>query len=1163
MKTSFRFSRLGFARRSLRHHWRVSSAVLLGVALSTAVLTGAFIVGDSVRGSLRMLTLDRLQAIDYVLTGDQFIRPEMVPAARDGSYPPAVVPAILMPHVTAETSLGRRRRSRGVMVVGSDGDFWELGIHPPSRVPNNEEIILNEPLAAALQAKVGDAVTLRLPSSENVPADSPLGRRDDVVRSLPNLKVIEIIPARGLGRFRLRSSQHTPHNAYVSLAALQRTLNEPDRVNTVFAVARGGADKGEKHSHPPGPLQPQLSDFGIRRTRGRLEFADTDVTSVIYDYHVYATDRLIWSDELAEKLRTRCVDSGLNDETQLGGQEVFTYLATSITRVGTDQNIPYSMVAAIDEATMAAVLVDADGNALDHPGENEIVLNSWAADDLGAEIGDEIELEYFAPETTHGQPVAERARFRLKTIVPVTQPSVAPRGNRPAEFTQRPSPANDPYLTPTVEGITDENSIRDWDPPFPYDPKRIRRQDDEYWDFYRTTPKAFITLADGRRLWGSRFGNVTMFRVPANKMSGEKLDGLLLGDLQDLAKKKFPFIPVKQQALDASAGTTPFEGLFLGFSMFLIVSALMLVALLFRLGLELRKREVGLLLAVGWDHNQVRRTLLLEALIVAVMGAVLGTLAGIGFSWLMLTGLRTWWVAAIVTPFLELRITPRAIALGMICSLLVCLAVIAVSARSFARMAPQALLSGATTSTTASQRKIRRWPPIVAIGLAATGLVLGLLATGLTGEAQAGAFFGCGALVLTAGLLVISHWLRWASQARPSTQRLSLTGLAARAAARHPLRSALTIGLMASACFLIVAISAFRLAPNTTGTGGFDLLAQSDRPIFTDFGNAAAVKNEFGGTEINIGETIVLPLRIQEGDDASCRNLYQASQPQLLGVSQRLMEYFDQTDGDKFGWAATKKSKSNPWRLLQSSEAPDEVPVIIDKNTALYSLKLYGGVGQTFEKTYDNGVTIKFRVIGLLANSVLQGSLIVDEDQLVRYFPGNSGYRYFLIRSAPGQSDQLAATLEDRFADQGFDVQRSTDVLTNLLAVQNTYLSTFQSLGALGLLFGTIGLAIVQMRSIVERRGELALLKTTGFAGARLAEMILLENATLVLVGLGLGVLAALLAVVPHMLAGGAAVPWLSLAWMLGLILLVGLLASLFTIRPALSSSIMPALRGD
>src|SRR6187402_2086478 len=100
---------------SLRHHWRIHATVALGVAAATAVLTGALLVGDSVRGSLRHLAFDRLGRIDELLVVDRFFRQEL---AQELAVQPkfaesyaASVPAILFPACTVErsTDTGRRR----------------------------------------------------------------------------------------------------------------------------------------------------------------------------------------------------------------------------------------------------------------------------------------------------------------------------------------------------------------------------------------------------------------------------------------------------------------------------------------------------------------------------------------------------------------------------------------------------------------------------------------------------------------------------------------------------------------------------------------------------------------------------------------------------------------------------------------------------------------------------------------------------------------------------------------------------------------------------------------------------------------------------------------------------------------------------------------------
>jgi ABC-type antimicrobial peptide transport system permease subunit len=226
-------------------------------------------------------------------------------------------------------------------------------------------------------------------------------------------------------------------------------------------------------------------------------------------------------------------------------------------------------------------------------------------------------------------------------------------------------------------------------------------------------------------------------------------------------------------------------------------------------------------------------------------------------------------------------------------------------------------------------------------------------------------------------------------------------------------------------------------------------------------------------------------------------------------------------------------------------------------------LRLYGGIGQTFAVTYAGGTTIQFRVVGLLANSVLQGSLLIGEADFQRLFPQTSGYRFFLIRSPPGKANDMAIVLEDRLGDEGFDTVDAKARLNDLLAVQNTYISTFQSLGALGLVLGTFGLAAVQLRSVFERRKELALMRAAGFRRGRLGEMVLLENLLLLVGGLALGTVAALLAVLPQMLLGAARPPQVDLVVMLGIVLVVGAITGLIAVRATLRAPLVGALRGE
>jgi ABC-type antimicrobial peptide transport system permease subunit len=317
-------------------------------------------------------------------------------------------------------------------------------------------------------------------------------------------------------------------------------------------------------------------------------------------------------------------------------------------------------------------------------------------------------------------------------------------------------------------------------------------------------------------------------------------------------------------------------------------------------------------------------------------------------------------------------------------------------------------------------------------------------------------------------------------------------------------------------------------------------------------------------------------------------NLYKPQQPRVVGVSPQLIERggfvwgsvgtFDAPPHPPGKIADSPKADSaeqdNPWRLLDTHlegpaltggyrHAQARIPVILDQNTATYSLHV--GVGDVLEIEDGQGQKWAFQVVALLKNSIFQGDLLISQSNFEQLYPDVNGYRMFLI--SQGDSEAATSTLQNGFesalSEYGFDVERTSDRLANFMAVQNTYLSTFQSLGGLGLLLGTFGLATVQLRSVLERRGELALLRATGFRRRRLGELVMLENTALLCFGLGTGILAALVSILPNLLRGDASIPWLSLAGTLALVLAAGLLAGLAAVRSALRAPLLEALRGE
>ena len=305
--------------------------------------------------------------------------------------------------------------------------------------------------------------------------------------------------------------------------------------------------------------------------------------------------------------------------------------------------------------------------------------------------------------------------------------------------------------------------------------------------------------------------------------------------------------------------------------------------------------------------------------------------------------------------------------------------------------------------------------------------------------------------------------------------------------------------------------------------------------------------------------------RVRDGDEASCLNLNHARTPRLLGVNPEELR-----KRGAFTFAEVMKGlpKEKGWGLLKgegSNEANGghrpplpEIPAIGDENSILWAMGKK--IGDTVDYTDAQGRPFKVRLVGALANSVLQGSLIIDENEFVKRFPDESGYRMFLFDAPSDQVNEISGLMTRALRDVGLELTPAARRLNEFNAVQNTYLSTFQILGGLGLLLGSAGLGVVVLRNVQERRGELALLLAVGFRRRSLEWLVLSEHGLLLGAGLAVGVLAAAVAVLPALLSPGSQIPYASLGLTLAAVLANGLIWTWAATRLALRGRLVDAL---
>lgn len=789
-----------------------------------------------------------------------------------------------------------------------------------------------------------------------------------------------------------------------------------------------------------------------------------------------------------------------------GARGVMTYLVNGITSA--NGATPYSMITGVDRGNDA-----------------EITITQWLADDHKLAVGDELKLQYFVVGLGR-ELKQETASFKVAGILPMTDPKVSKA------------------WTPEFPGVSDVDNCRDWEPGIPMDMKAIRDKDEDYWDEFKGTPKGFITLGAGQKLWSNRFGNLTAIRIPEGGQSKEALSNMiaLRLNLADIGLTPRHF---KGEAGAAAQGSVDFGGLFIGLSLFLIVAALVFAALLFLFTLERRASQIGLLMAVGWTKAMVRRVWLLEAGVIGIAGVLLGVFGGVIYTKSALHGLSAVWHGATQGLPLMFDASFGTIIGAAVGTLVVVLVTLWWASRKIFKTATRDLLAGSWSeelkAVVAAKRS--RMVPIL-VGLA----VLMLTSSGVlmrNPQAVAGAFFGSGMLLMIAGLLYLRGWMRRDSGALART----LWQIGSRNISRRPSRSLAVIGMMAGGIFLVVAVNAFRMSAGDetkrdSGTGGFALIGESSLPVYEDL-NVKAGWEAFGLDEKLMPQARVVPFRVREGDDASCLNLNRAQKPVLVGVDPAKLT-------GSFAFA------SGSWDKLSDAAF---VPAIADQATAMWGLGK--GVGDTLDYQDSAGNTFQVKIVGLLAGSVLQGKMIISEKSFLAKYPDAAGYRFFLLDAKSEQAAEIAAHLTRQLEQRGLALEPARQRLEVFLSVQNTYIGIFTVLGGLGVLLGTAGIGVLIARHVLERRGELGLMQALGFRVGSLRMMILGEHSVLLVLGVILGVATASLAVIPRLIESGGGVPVAFLGKLIVAVLGFGLVVCVIAVAMAVRGKLTEAIRRE
>ncbi|MFT5470872.1 MAG: putative ABC transport system permease protein, partial [Verrucomicrobiales bacterium] len=911
-------TRWKLALNSLKHYRWLNIAVIAGVAVTSAILSGALVVGDSVKESLRQNGAARISKADFALVGgDRFFTVDL--ANRLGAKIDATVAPLLQTLGTAAKPDGTKR-ANNVQIVGVTPHFWGLATGDAPELAEGE-VAVNETLAETLGIGVGDSFIAKVELPGLLSKDAVLSGASNEPPSTTRAKVARVVGPAQFGRYLLNAEQIPVPTVFFPIDEVQELMEKPGFANVIL-IGESESDFAET-----------VDAIGASWT---LADAAISIKEIEAGGWRVSSGRVFVDKRMEKAVR----------EIYPKAEGVLTYLVNTLRAVDQDPvkretGTPYSMVASTTWSESR--LFPADFK------DDEIIISDWLQEDLGVAIGDKIAIDFFV--MGNARRLEEKpATFTVRGVLPIENDSI----NRD--------------WTPDFPGVADADSTRDWEPGMPLDLDRILDNDEKFWEEHRTTPKAFISLAAGQKSWVTesvehRFGRLTGLLIPSDSIESVETFESALREKIGLGELGFVARNLRAESAAAVTDSYDFGMLFASMSGFLIIAALILTALVFVFGIEQRRNQIGLLLALGMPKGKIRGAFLMEALVLAIVGASLGLAAGAIYTKLALSGLGGAWQGAATGIEFVYSASMNSLGVSWVGTVFLALIVVWISTFAVSRIQPSQLISGSDSTQNPKRLKFWFWASVATCLLCVIGAVV-LLSLQFQGAAMIKQlkFFGAGFLLVVAGLGFASAVLT-----RMQLRDFGVTSIGAlgRAnAVRRKGRSIAVVTLMASGVFMVTAINSLRLSGQndaglrSSGTGGFEFIGEATLPIYDDL-NTDAGREQFGiSAKANAANDFeVVQFRVSQGDDASCLNLNRAQQPKVLGVAPEALAergsfFFSKTidpESDEL------KELASPWQLLNDKRPSEPVisdsgsesiqagftpviPGVIDEATATYAL---------------------------------------------------------------------------------------------------------------------------------------------------------------------------------------------------------------------------------
>ena len=1048
-----------FITRSLYYYRKQHLAVFLAAIISTCVLTGALIIGDSVNYSLNKLVDTRLGKVEYTLTtGDRFVTNQLSERISDDLN--ISTASLLLLNTIAINTEGQLRVNKA-QLIGIDDDFWTLSdIQMPEL--SNGEVFISSNLANRLNLDLNDELLLRVRNAEKIPINAPFSSNEDHAIAF-RVTITKIINDENLGRFSLRNNQAAPYNIFINKNFLGDKLQLSGLSNTI--VTSSDVDINTRTLNESLKRNIKLEDISLQVNK----IKGTDEIELI-------SDRIFIDNSISSSI----------SEIEIQHESILTYFVNSLSY--NKNETPYSFISAVSNEFLGKQLAN-----------NEIIISSWLANDLEAAVGDTIQIKYFVIGPL--QSLSEKSdNFIISQITELIDD----------EYNKS--------LMPNFSGLSDAASCGEWDTGIPIDLKKIRDKDEEYWNIYKGTPKAFITIEKGLDLWENKFGNYTSFRFHNHDISKEGLEKEILSTFIP-SSIGLSFIDVRFNGEQAATNGVDFGELFLSLSFFIIASAIILMILIYSLNLHSRMHEVAVLSSVGISNKKIITLRFYESSVTIFLASIIGGFLSISYNNVMLFGLNSIWNDAIHADMIEVMILPSTILTGIIISIIISLLSIFLVTRNILARNIISAIKHEVIIPTGNGRWLVKLITFLSF-LGSISIVVFSILNSVEKNSSLMLMAGFTSLV---GCISLTHW--WFSSKNQKTNSIiDISTLVIKNASRNKARSIAVVSLLAIGTFTIIVTGANRLTfsgsenQRNSGTGGFELWIENTIPILHNI-NADFGKEHYGlNNELLLDEVHFIQFHKLIGDDASCLNLNQVQLPQILGINPQI---FDSLQA--FSFATKLVETNNTWLELANKNWGGLIPAIADQTVIQWGLMK--SIGDTITYVNEFGDNINLLLIAGLNPSIFQGNILIYDSIFMANFPGSGGSNIMLADVPKGTTQDISTLLLKYLMDYGIDVNLTSQRLKDFYSVTNTYLTIFMVLGGLGVIIGTFGLGVVVTRNLLERKKEIVVLLALGFRKNQIFNIVVSENILLLSLGIIIGGLSALIGILPSILSPAFHIP--------------------------------------